>query len=400
MRARAALARNADWREALDEALAQVAAGSERGTTFDLALLFASAQYASMFTDLIAKAQDALRARVLIGCSGQGIIGTSTEVEGEAALSLLAVSLPGATLTPLHLRQSELEGLSSAEATQRIAGAAPDDVRAGLLFADPFTLDTERLLHVLSEAYPAVPMVGGMASGDPTARRTFLFLNGRVHADGAVAVALGGPVEVRTVVSQGARPIGRPWTITGVRGQIIESIGGRPALEVLVETLRGLPANLQERARANLLVGLAMDEYLDEFGRGDFLIRNLIGIDHESGAIAVGALPREGQTLQFQLRDAEAADEDLRFLLEAQKMTLGGQQSMAALLCSCNGRGVGLFGAPHHDARMLAEILGPIPVAGCFCNGEIGPVGLRNFLHGFTASMALIVPGYAQRGEE
>lgn len=231
--------------------------------------------------------------------------------------------------------------------------------------------------------------MGGMASGDREARRTQLFLDGQVYEDGAVALAIGGPLTIRSIVSQGCNPIGRPWTITGAEGQYIQTIGGRPALEVLLETIAELPPGEQERAQQNLLIGLAMDEYREEFGRGDFVIRNLLGANRENGAIAVAAAPREGQTLQFQVRDAAAADEDLRLLLEEARAASPGTDSIAALLWSCNGRGQGLFGTPDHDAKAIAEILGPIPLAGFFCNGEIGPVGSINYLHGFTASIAL-----------
>ena len=386
MKAAAAIAQHRDWEEALAEALAQASIGEE---PVDLAVLFASAEYAPGFSEMTAQAQQALKARVLIGCSGQGIIGPSKEVEGEPALSILALSLPEAVLTPLHLTQGDLEACESAEDTRRLTEVPQGEARAWFLFADPFTIDAERLLDTFSAAYPGTPLMGGMASGNPQVRRTQLFLNGQVLEDGAVALALGGPVSIRSIVSQGCNPIGRPWTITGAEGQIIASIAGRPALDVLMETLNELPSDQQQRAQSNLLVGLAMDEYRDDFGRGDFLIRNLLGADRERGAIAVSASPREGQTIQFQLRDAAAADEDLRLLLEAEKATLQGEESLAALLWSCNGRGVGLFGEPDHDAKAVAEILGSIPLAGFFCNGEIGPVGSKNFLHGFTASMAL-----------
>ena len=386
MKAAAAIAQHRDWEEALAEALAQASIGEE---PVDLAVLFASAEYAPGFSEMTAQAQQALKARVLIGCSGQGIIGPSKEVEGEPALSILALSLPEAVLTPLHLTQGDLEACESAEDTRRLTEVPQGEARAWFLFADPFTIDAERLLDTFSAAYPGTPLMGGMASGNPQVRRTQLFLNGQVLEDGAVALALGGPVSIRSIVSQGCNPIGRPWTITGAEGQIIASIAGRPALDVLMETLNELPSDQQQRAQSNLLVGLAMDEYRDDFGRGDFLIRNLLGADRERGAIAVSASPREGQTIQFQVRDAAAADEDLRLLLEAEKATLQGKESLAALLWSCNGRGVGLFGGPDHDAKAVAEILGSIPLAGFFCNGEIGPVGSKNFLHGFTASMAL-----------
>jgi small ligand-binding sensory domain FIST len=213
-----------------------------------------------------------------------------------------------------------------------------------------------------------------------------------VASDGAVAVALGGAYTVRTIVSQGAEPISEPWTITGADGHFIHSIGQRPAFEVLVNTLRSLPVEDQQRARRNLLIGLAMDEYRDEFRRGDFLIRNLVGADPKTGVLAVGAHPRVGQTIQFQLRDARAADEELCELLDRAKQGLAGSPPLAAILCACNGRGVGLFGEPDHDARAVAEALELSSVTGFFCNGEIGPVGTRNFLHGYTASIALIVP--------
>jgi small ligand-binding sensory domain FIST len=197
---------------------------------------------------------------------------------------------------------------------------------------------------------------------------------------------------VRSVVSQGCAPIGETWTITGATGNVLESIGMRPALDVLMDTFHALPPEMQDRASRNLLVGLAMNEYQDDFGRGDFLIRNIMGIDRDSGVIAIGALPRVGQTIQFQIRDPTAAGEDLHALLAKARDELGDQRPVGALLCCCNGRGAGLFGEPDHDVRVVSDLMGPLPVAGFFCNGEIGPVGGKNFLHGFTASMAFIVP--------
>lgn len=388
MNAASGISQRADWRDALAEALAQT--GPLRGGEADLLFLFASAAYAGDFDQLLAEAAAATRARVLIGCSGQGVIGLAREIENEPALSLLALRLPGAVLRPAHITQADLERYQRPEQWHTLTGI-PQSVNALLLFADPFTLDAERLLAVLSHAYPGIPLVGGMASGDQDRRQTHLFLNGDVYDHGAVALALGGAYMVRTIVSQGATPIGEPWIITGAEGQVIHTIARRPAYEVLVETLGELSAEMQARARGNLLVGLAMDEYQQEFRRGDFLIRNLLGVDRDSGALVVSALPGVGQTVQFQIRDAAAASEDLHAMLGAVTATQG-EQPVAALLCACNGRGVGLFGTPGHDARTLAERLGPIPVVGLFCNGEIGPVGSRNFLHGFTASIALVVP--------
>jgi small ligand-binding sensory domain FIST len=379
----------ARWDQALGGALSE--AGDALATTPDLVLLFASPAYADAFPHMAAVAVERTGARVLIGCSGQGVIGPAREIEDRPALSLLAAAMPGGSLRAAHLTQPWVAASDAAEDWHRLTGVAPDDVNAWMIFADPFTLDAEALLKGLARAYPGTPLVGGIASGEMRARRTHLFLNGDVYSEGAVLLAIGGAYTVRTVVSQGAEPIGEPWTVTSAHENVLETIGGRPAYEVLAETFHALPPAMQQRARTNLLVGLAIDEYRDSFGRGDYLIRNLLGADPQTGAVAISAYPRVGQTIQFQVRDAAAADEELRAMLTGARAELAGAAPVAALLCSCNGRGAGLFGTADHDARALADHLGPVPTAGFFCNGEIGPVGGAPFLHGFTASIGLIV---------
>ncbi len=387
----AAIARGLDWEQAVESAIRE--AGAEQpATTPDLALFFASSDYEPHLETMLRRVQSATGAGLVAGCSGQGIIGPEREIEGEPAVSLLTLSLPGASLNAHHLSQNDLASGDGPEYWQRRTGEEPSGINAWILLADPFHLDVEGLLNELTAAYPGTPIVGGLASGASNPHQTYVFLNGEVHAQGAVAIALGGDYTVKTVVSQGCDPIGEPWIITGVSGSIIETISQRPAYEVLVETIRGLSPEMQERASRNLLVGLAIDEYKDAFGRGDFLIRGLTGADPSSGALAIGAYPRLGQTIQFQIRDAAAADEDLRQLLNRAHDELGDVRPAGAILCSCNGRGEGLFGFPDHDARTVAQHLGPVPLAGFFCNGEIGPVGKGIFLHGFTASLGLFVP--------
>jgi small ligand-binding sensory domain FIST len=377
------------WDQALGAALGQV--GDALTTEPDLVFLFASPAYAEHFNHIAGIAYERTGARVLVGCSGQGVIGPEREIEDRPALSLLGAAMPDATLHAVHISQSSIEACASAEDWQRLTGVSLDDVNAWLIFSDPFTLNPETLLAGLASAYPGVPLVGGVASGSPRVRQTHLFLNGAVHHSGAVLVAIGGAYTVQTVVSQGTEPIGETWTVTSAQGNMLETIGGRPTYEVLVETVQALPPEVQMRARTNLLIGLAADEYRDRFVRGDFVIRNLLGVDQASGALALGAHPRVGQTVQFQIRDAGAADDELRAMLSVTRSELGDRHPVAALLCSCNGRGAALFGTPDHDARALAGEFGPLPAAGFFCNGEIGPIGGVPFLHGFTASIGLIV---------
>jgi small ligand-binding sensory domain FIST len=387
---RSFISRNPDWEAALEEALEATVDAEQAGA--DLALVFASYHHRQHFAPLLARLKERTRAGTVVGCSGQGIIGTSSEIEGEPALSVLLARLPGAHISTVHVSQDTIAATNSGEALVAALGIPPASVNAWLLLADPFHLEVERMVSLLEEGYPQRPLVGGLASGAPGATGTQVFLNEDVYDEGAIAVSIGGDWTVRTLVSQGATPIGNPWTITGAHDNILETIGGRPAYEVLAETVEALPEDVRRRAVTNLLVGLAMDEYRDTHARGDFLIRNLLGVDRENGSLAISALPRAGQTVQFQMRDGQAADEELVEMLQTEQAALGGTAPAAALLCSCNGRGVGLFGQPDHDARRIAEGLGPVPLAGFFCNGEIGPVGGKTFLHGFTASLALFVP--------
>jgi small ligand-binding sensory domain FIST len=384
--ARSTIVKDAQWERALEQALEQTA-----DIQADVAVLFASGAYARYFPDIIRQAQRETGASVLIGCSGQGIIGTAQELEGVPALALLTLSLPGAILHSTRLTQEMVEDCAAPADWPLRLKIPPDDVNAWLIFADPYRLDCEELIEGLEAAYPGRPMLGGLASFGPAERRTFVFLNGELYDAGGVGLSIGGPYTIQPLVSQGCEPIGEPWTITGVQDNIIQTISNRPAYDLLVETFESLPEEVQLRAENNLMVGLAADEYRESFGRGSFLIRPLLGIDRRSGAIAIGAYPRLGQTIQFQMRDANAADLDLKELLEKTRFLLGEQKPVAGILCSCNGRGIGMFGEPHHDAMAVANHLGLLPLAGLFCNGEIGPIGSRTFLHGFTASLALLV---------
>ena len=376
-----------DWRLALDQALGEGAPGSA-----DAVFVFASSHYLAAFGEILGVVQERLRPKTLLGCSGQAVIGTGREMEGVPALSVLSLRLPGAALRAFHITQDFLALAEAPGAWHEALGLRPEAVGAWVILADPFTFDSETLLARLSSAYPGAPLVGGMASSAGVGQHTQLFLGSEVHQSGALLLAIGGAWGVLPVVSQGAAPIGETWTITEADRNIVRALGGRPPLEVLVDTLRALPPDVQQRASRNLLVGLAMDEYRDEFRRGDFLIRNLLGADQESGIVAIGDVPRVGQTLQFQVRDGNAAGEELREMLFEAHSGLGSRKPAGALLFACNGRGAGLFGAPNHDARAIEQEFGGLPVAGFFCNGEIGPVGGRNFLHGFTASIALFVP--------
>jgi small ligand-binding sensory domain FIST len=230
-----------------------------------------------------------------------------------------------------------------------------------------------------------------MASGGAQPGENRLLLGAQTHAEGAVAVHVSGPVRLKTVVSQGCRPIGRPLVVTKAERNIIYELGGKPALVQLRAIFDTLPTSEQRLVQRALHVGRVVSEYQDRFDQGDFLVRNVLGIDAASGAIAIGDYLRPGQTVQFHIRDEHAADAELAQLLSAAKQASGSPPA-GALLFTCNGRGTRMFSQPHHDAAAVERAFGPIPLAGFFAQGELGPIGQHNFIHGFTASIGLLLP--------
>jgi small ligand-binding sensory domain FIST len=367
--------------EAAHAALADV------GGKVTCGFVFVSADYTDTLTDFLELIQLHAHVPILAGCSGSGLISSGAEEEQAFGFTLLLLYLPDTQVHTVPLPAAGEEAGFTGEEMRTLAGRDAAQCTAWIVLANPFALPVEPWLDAWNSAFPGVPAVGGLASGGRRGDQVFVFLE-RELMEGGVAIGFTGGFTLRTLVSQGCRPIGEPLTITGAEGNLVTALGSRPAFTVLDEMFGALPSSDKLKARGNnLLVGLAMSEYLETFKTGDFLIRNLIGGDQDAGVLAVGALPRVGQTLQFQLRDRESADEELRHLLAEE--CAAGFNPFASLVFSCTGRGKHLFGTPHHDARLLAETFGTHPSAGFFCNGEIGPVSSRNFLHGYTASIAL-----------
>lgn len=356
-----------------------------------LGFVFASPHHLKALPELLPVMQERLATPTFIGCTGGGVIGAHREIENRPALALLTASLPGVTITPFHIEPTHLEASWSDTYWQRHLSLSVADEPAFILLPDPFALDGAalyKLLDSLNNTFPQRPVVGGLASGGQSRDSCALFFNGEV-VHGAVGLALTGNLTLRTVVSQGCKPIGQPQIITRCEGQIIYALGGRPALEVIQETLNDLSPDDQRLARVALLMGRVIDEYKESFERGDFLIRTLLGADPQSGAIAVGDACRSGQTVQLHVRDAATAREDLQALMQSLAPELATRPARGALLFSCNGRGAHLYGEPDHDSRVIAATTGLVPIAGFFCNGEIGPIGNTNFVHGFTASIGV-----------
>jgi len=389
------LAVAAHWNGGFDEAALQAWAEQLRGQLHAPRVVLGLVFLSPAFFPHAAQVLEILRVHgqvpLLVGCSSASVIVGDREIEDTAGFACGLYALPGANLKAFHFSQEQVEEANGPGYWYLESEIEPEQTNGWLVFADPFHLDAEGWLRGWNEAYAPLPVVGGLASGDYTQQLSQVYLNGEVFEEGGVAVSFGGDVRLESVISQGCTPIGQTWTITMVERNLIQQIGNRPAYEVLVETFNELPAADRKKAQGNLFVGLVINEYIEEFQRGDFLVRNLLGADPRTGTLAVGALPRLGQTIQFQRRDPAAATEDLLALLSRAKPKLEDAALYGGCLCSCNGRGQRLFGRPNHDVELIQRHLRPPGLAGFFCNGEIGPVGERNFLHGYTASLALFV---------
>ena len=328
--------------------------------------------------------QKELRTKVCLGCSGEGVIAGSEEIETAAALTIWVACLPDVKLTPLQLSVSQLQ-----DQIRMPGWPEPGPEKSTfLLLADPFSTPMQEVLSLMNDRYPHGSAGGGLAGGGQDSGENRLLLNDQSFDGGVVGVQLTGPIAVRTVTSQGCRPIGERFVVTRAEQNLIYELGGVSALKRLQDVFESMGGAQRRDAHRALHLGIVIDEHGSHFERGDFLVRNLIGADQQAGAVAIGDVVQEGQTVQFHLRDATSASEDLHLRL-AEDRAKHNNPPLGALLFSCCGRGEGLFGHPHHDSGVVRERLGPIPTAGFFAQGEIGPVGGRNFLHGYTASVVI-----------
>ncbi len=326
---------------------------------------------------------------MLVGCSAEGVLGAEAEHERTPAVAIMLAHLPGVRLLGVRGDADRFDSREAAAAwidTLAGPGAEPPIF---FLFGDPFTVPVGPVLELIDRQFPERPVFGGMVSGCDGPGQAVLVLDDQIHRDGIVGVVMRGPIEARAIVSQGCRPIGERFVITRCQSNVIQELGGKPAVRQLHAVLQGLSGEEAALARQSLFIGRAIDERRERFRRGDFLIRHLVGVDPGAGAVVVGDQMRVGASIQFHVRDHVSADEDLREMLAAGRDDL---PPAGAFLFSCNGRGTRMWSQPNHDVSVLHEVYGPIPVAGFFAAGELGPVGGRNFIHGHTASIALLRP--------
>ncbi len=352
----------------------------------DLAFVFFSIHFEDEGDKLAEAIQERLSPKHLLGCTTEGVIGPEHEFENEPALALWAAGLP--EQAKVHEVVLDAAALAALHETTNWRSLCSDisleEQPSFLLLADPFTTPVNALLGGINQSFPGSPVHGGMASGAEAPGQVGLISSQGAQREGLVGVALTGPVKVTSLVSQGCRPIGKPWVITKADRNIMYQLGGQRPLDVLMQTFEESPQDIQNMMQQGILLGRVIKEEQDRFGQGDFLIRNLVDKDDQSGALAVNDMLRSGITVQFHVRDARTAHEDL----EQMALLLKDSPPKGALLFSCNGRGQRLFDKKDHDVGVLHQVWGDCPVAGMFCAGEFGPISGRNFIHGFTASVA------------
>jgi small ligand-binding sensory domain FIST len=370
------------------DAFAEAAARAELGlggAPADLVMVFAGSPNLDHAEDGLDVVRDRLGDGPLLGCGAQGVVGGGRELE-EGGVVVWAASLPHGAVETFHL-----EAVPTAEGQVAISGVP--ELRAAdaaIMLADPYSFPVEPLLAQLGDDSPGVPIMGGIASAATGPGEAALFHRGGVANEGAVAAVLRG-VDVHPCVSQGATPVGPEMMITACEGNVVEELASRPALGRLREAIQELGEEERAMAANGLLLGIVIDPHQEEYERGDFLVRGILDIDQDTGAVTVGEHVSVGQVVRLHVRDGRSADADLRRVLDREQNALGAPPA-GALVFTCNGRGRGMFGIPDHDATALDDAFAGAPAAGFFCAGEIGPVGPRNFLHGFTATVA-VFPG-------
>lgn len=390
MRWASVISERAGLESAIDEATHRLVAALG-GREPDLVLAFIGGHPPAALRQQARRVSLRLPQAVVLGCGAGGVIGGGDEVEGRPAVSLTGALLPGVELTPFSASPAELDPARlGPEAWQQRLGIGPEHQPAFLLLPDAATCDVDRLITSLDAAFPGSPKVGGLPSGARPPERNTLLVEDELAEAGVVGVAMVGDLALDTVVAQGARALGRPMTVTRAERHLLHELDGEPAVGVLDRFFAELPAEDRARFGRGPLIGIALDPTRKGPRPGDFLMRDLLGVDRARKVVGVGASLREGQIVQFHLRDPAAASEELHELLGRWRWEHPGEVPAAALLFSCLGRGAGFYGVPDHDSRVIRAVLGDVPVGGFFCAGEIGPVHTRTFLHGYTSSLALI----------
>lgn len=376
-----------NWPQAVESLADQLE--NQLGGKPDFLLAFISPDYKKYFEEIASALRLRLQPAAFLGCTAGGIVGGGEEVEQQSALTLTGAILPGVNFKTFHITNDALPDLDDApDSWEKLIQIESAEKPSFLLLCDPFSFKVDSFIQGLDYAFPKLIKLGGLASGGHKAGENRLICDDKVFRSGLVGVALTGNIQVESVVAQGCRAIGKPSRVTKCDRNLLYELDGKPAVNVLRDAIERLSDREQKLAKDAIFLGVAMNEFQDKFVDGDFLVRNIFGIEPMSGALLVGEVLRSERTVQFHIRDAATSRDDLRAMLK-RYVDRFGSSARGALLFSCLGRGQHLYGEANHDSDCFRDFLGDIPIGGFFCNGEIGPVGDSTFLHGYTSSFGI-----------
>ena len=359
----------------------------------DLVIAFVSPDFAPAYRDLPGLIYEYFPETIIVGCSGNGVIGNGIEVENRSGVALSAAKMPNVSISPFHITDIELpDGDQPPERWENLLRVEKGFNPKFIILSDPFSIEIQNLLKGMAYAFPDSTIIGGIASCGSQQGSNVLYLNDHALDNGVVGIGLYGDVEIDTIVAQGCKPIGELMRVTGCERNILTGLDNKTPFEILPDLYNDLSESDKQLFQHSLFLGTVTDPFIDIPSTKDFLIRNIVGANPDEGKLAIGEILREGQLVQFHLRDSNTSSENLRMMLEEYESDQDNHNQFGALLFSCLGRGMYLYGDANHDTNMFKDFVGEIPLTGFFCNGEVGPVGDTTYIHGYTSSFGIIKP--------
>jgi len=358
-----------NWHQAVGECISQVS-GHVKGKT--LGFVYASDSFACFLQLIAAELQQTIGVESWVGTVGLGICAGFKEVYEQPALSILLTDID-----PQHYRT--FEGIIGPELTD-IPQCGDNTATVGILHGDPCNQSLAKLIKRLADSVPEGFMIGGLSS---SRNGNLQIVNASLSEGGISGVLFSDQVPITTAVTQGCSPIAARRTITECSRNVIVLLDDRPALEVMKEDTGEMLSCDTADIGNHIFVGFPVTGS----DTGDYLVRQLMGIDFNNNLIAVSEMVEQGQSMMFCRRDGDTARRDMYRMLGSIKKHIGDRQAQGALYYSCLGRGCSLFGPDSQELGMIRQQLGDIPISGFFCNGEIA----HNQLHGFTGVLTIFL---------
>jgi small ligand-binding sensory domain FIST len=371
------------------EAAGQVVTSLD-GEQADWCIVFVTSEHRTNLRALLGSVSGATGTPYVVGCSAAGVLGAGRELEGGPAVAVLGVRSDQLRATPFLFHDEGDQGMTaSVRLGQRLVNSR-DSQDLLMVWPDPFHVRPDRLLQGLDAVLGQVPVVGGAASSADANAPTFQFC-GDETADGALSgLRLGGKFRHVVGVTQGCHPLGEPMRVTRAHENLILELDERPAYRALMDRAPGGLAQDLDWALNFLFVGLIPEPKPGELRPGEYLVRNIVTADPDTGVLAVSASVEEGQSIIFAHREATSAHNDLLRMLDEVSPERTGLPYRFGLYFNCLARGRSLYERNGVDLEVLQRRLPEVPMLGFFCNAEIAPLHGCNQLFTYTGVLLLV----------